>query len=146
MVAPGWVRLQILNACNARGLLLAFRDGDSLVPFHLLGTDGGLLAAPRELERVFLYSAERVDIAIDVSGRRALQAVSLEFDPRHHAGAASRHRHPARERAPLAARRFARPHPAKDASGCPTARRSLFSLRVEGKPTAPAFARARLGA
>ena len=38
-----------------------------LVPFHLLGTDGGLLAAPRELERVFLYSAERVDIAIDVS-------------------------------------------------------------------------------
>ena len=24
-VAPGWVRLQLLNACNARGLLLAFR-------------------------------------------------------------------------------------------------------------------------
>jgi len=104
-VASGWARLQILNACNARGLLLAFRDGEARVPFHLLGTDGGLLAAPRELERVFLYTGERVDVAIDVSGRRALAAVSLEFDPRHHTGdAAPRHRHPAREQyAPLAA-------------------------------------------
>src|SRR5882762_10446329 len=40
IVRPGWVRLQILNACNARGLLVAFRDGETLVPFHLLGTDG----------------------------------------------------------------------------------------------------------
>jgi FtsP/CotA-like multicopper oxidase with cupredoxin domain len=104
-VASGWVRLQILNACNARGLLLAFRDGETRVPFHLLGTDGGLLAAPRELERVFLYTGERVDIAIDVSGRRGLAAVSLEFDPRHHTGeAVPRHRHPARAQyAPLAA-------------------------------------------
>jgi len=103
-VAPGWVRLQILNACNARGLLLAFRDGETRLPFHLLGTDGGLLAAPRELERVFLYTGERVDVAIDVSGRRALAAVSLEFDPRHHTGdAAPRHRHPGRAQyAPLA--------------------------------------------
>ena len=45
-VAPGWVRLQLLNACNARGLLLAFRDGTTTVPFHLLGTDSGLLGAP----------------------------------------------------------------------------------------------------
>jgi FtsP/CotA-like multicopper oxidase with cupredoxin domain len=138
VVAPGWVRLQILNACNARGLLLAFRDGDSLVPFHLLGTDGGLLAAPRELERVFLYSAERVDVAIDVSGRRALQAVSLEFDPRHHAhGTASRHRHPARERyAPLAAATVCETAPGEGRERLPDgAPLALFSLRVEGRPT-----------
>ena len=59
-VAPGWVRLQLLNASNARGLLLEFReharDGGASVPFHLLGTDGGLLAAPVPLERVFLYT------------------------------------------------------------------------------------------
>ena len=104
-VAPGWVRLQILNACNARGLLLAFRDGDTPVPFHLLGTDGGLLAAPQQLERVFLYGGERVDLAIDTAQRQALAAVSLEFDPRHHAhGEAVNHRHPARASyAPLAA-------------------------------------------
>ena len=104
-VAPGWVRLQILNACNARGLLLAFRDGETPVPFHLLGTDGGLLAAPQALERVFLYGGERVDLAIDIAGRQALAAVSLEFDPRHHAhGEAASHAHAARAPyAPLAA-------------------------------------------
>jgi FtsP/CotA-like multicopper oxidase with cupredoxin domain len=104
-VRPGWVRLQLLNACNARALLLAFRAGDALLPFHLLGTDGGLLAAPRALERVFVHGAERVDVALDVTGRRSVSAVSLAFDPRHHAhGSAPAHRHPARERyTPLAA-------------------------------------------
>src|SRR3989454_11587857 len=99
IVRPRWVRLPLLNACNAPGLLLAFRDGETLVPFHLLGTDGGLLAAPRELERVFLYTGERIDIGIDVRSRRDVAAVSLEFDPRHPAqSAAPRHHHPARER------------------------------------------------
>jgi len=104
-VAPGWVRLQLLNACNARGLLLAFRDADANVPFHLLGTDGGLLAAPVGVDRLFVYPGERVDLAIDASGRRELVAVSLAFDPRHQAkGGRLAHAHPARGRyAPLAA-------------------------------------------
>jgi suppressor of ftsI/bilirubin oxidase len=84
-VAPGWVRLQLLNACNARGLLLAFRAGDDLLPFHLLGSDGGLLAAPTALDRVFVYPAERVDIALDLSAHRNVAAVGLAFDPRHQA-------------------------------------------------------------
>ena len=87
-VAPGWVRLQLLNACNARGLLLAFRDGDDVLPFHLLGSDGGLLAAPAALERVFMYPAERIDIALDLGARRAVSAVSLPFDARHQIGRA----------------------------------------------------------
>jgi FtsP/CotA-like multicopper oxidase with cupredoxin domain len=153
LVAPGWVRIQILNACNARGLLLGFRDadardGEAPVPFHLLGTDGGLLAAPRELERAFLYTGERIDIGIDVRGRRALAAVSLEFDPRHHAtGAAPRHRHPARERyAPLAAGTICESTPGSKAGGdagdgasgeahdrvADGAELALFTLRVEG--------------
>jgi len=157
-VAPGWVRLQILNACNARGLLLGFqdlegrtperrdggegRDRAGLVPFHLLGTDGGLLAAPREVERVFLYTGERIDIGIDVRGRRTLAAMSLEFDPRHHAsGAAPRHRHPARERyAPLAAGTICE-STSDGKTGDETQDRvadgaelALFTLRVEGAP------------
>jgi suppressor of ftsI/bilirubin oxidase len=74
------------------------------MPFHLLGTDGGLLAAPVALERVFIHSAERVDIAIDVSGRREITALSLAFDPRHQAhGGRLAHDHPARHHyAPLA--------------------------------------------
>jgi FtsP/CotA-like multicopper oxidase with cupredoxin domain len=137
-VAPGWVRLQILNACNARGLLVAFRDGETLVAFHLLGTDGGLLAEPRELERLFLYTGERVDIAIDLRGRRALAAVSLEFDPRHHTrGAAPRHRHPARERyAPLAAGSVCESTSSGAAEGRleDGAELALFALRVDGTP------------
>jgi len=140
-VAPGWVRLQILNACNARGLLLGFFDlsegrKEKPIPFHLLGTDGGLLTAPRELDRVFLYGGERVDVALDASGRRALQAVSLEFDARRHTqGAAAAHRHPARERyAPLAQESVCEipgPTQAKDflADG---AELNLFTLRIEG--------------
>src|SRR5207302_1264599 len=138
IVRPGWVRLQLLNACNARGLLLAFRDGETLVPFRLLGTDGGLLAAPRELERVFLYTGERVDVAIDPGGRRALAAVSLEFDPRHHThGVAPRHRHPARERyAPLAAQTVCESASGGAAQGqlADGAELALFALRVDGTP------------
>ena len=154
-VAPGWVRLQILNACNARGLLLGFQDRneaekEKLLPFHLLGTDGGLLAAPRELDRVFLYGGERVDVALDVSGRRALQAVSLEFDARHHAqGAAAAHRHPARERyAPLAQESVCETSAPADAENRPAdgSALALFALRVEGAAARTPALPARLSA
>jgi len=137
-VAPGWLRLQILNACNARGLLLAFRQESDLVPFHLLGTDGGLLAAPRNLDRVFLHGAERVDIAIDVSGRRTLQAVSLEFEARHHTqGTVPNHRHPARERyAPLAAETVCESKSKEGDGPNDGAELALFSLAVEGTAAA----------
>ena len=137
-VAPGWVRLQILNACNARGLLVAFRQDTQLIPFHLLGTDGGLLAAPRNLDRVFLHGAERVDIAIDVSGLRTLQAVSLEFDARHHTqGTVPMHRHPARERyAPLAAEAVCETSSTAPKGPTDGSELALFALTVEGPATA----------
>jgi FtsP/CotA-like multicopper oxidase with cupredoxin domain len=137
-VAPGWLRLQILSACNARGLLLAFRQESELVPFHLLGTDGGLLAAPREVDRVFLHGGERVDIVVDVKGRRALQAISLEFDARHHAQSApAPHRHPGRERyAPLAAETVCENNSNEGAGPADGAELALFSLTVEGTAAA----------
>ncbi len=135
-VSNGWVRLQLLNACNARGLLLAFRDGEASVPFHLLGTDGGLLAAPIALEQVFVYSAERVDVAIDVAGRREISAVSLAFDPRHQArGGRLAHRHPTREHyPPLAAEKVCAPATTRDtAVFLPDgAELALFRLGVTG--------------
>ena len=143
-VTQGWVRLQLLNACNARGLLLAFkeneqeneREGNAGIPFHLLGTDGGLLAAPIGLDRVFVYSGERVDIAIDVSGRREVAAVSLAFDPRHQAkGGKLAHRHPGRERyPPLAAASVCTEAPGRDAADFlpDGAELALFTLRVGG--------------
>jgi FtsP/CotA-like multicopper oxidase with cupredoxin domain len=132
-VAPGWVRLQLLNACNARGVLLAFRDGDASVPFHLLGTDGGLLAAPVPVEQVFLYSAERVDIAIDVSGRRDITAVSAAFDPRHQARGGRIAHHPARNQyPPLAVDTLCAPGSGRDAASFlpDGAELALFTLNV----------------
>jgi len=136
-VAPGWVRLQVLNASNARGLLLAFRTGEQPMPFHLLGTDGGLLATPREIDRVFLHTGERVDVALRLTTGGMVHAVSLEFDPRHHAHqSVPRHRHPAREMyAPLAAATVCgdgtSPAGLSDGAALP-----LFALRVEGAATA----------
>lgn len=144
-VSPGWVRLQLLNASNARGLLLEFRDrngrdGGASIPFHLLGTDGGLLAAPIRLERAFLYSAERVDIAIDVSGRREVTAMSASFDPRHQArGGAPAHRHPARERfPPLSVETLCATGSGREAAGSlpDGAELALFTLSVGGAAAA----------
>ena len=141
-VAPGWVRLQLLNACNARGLLLAFREGNTQVPFHLVGTDGGLLGAPRELERVFLHPAERVDVVINASGRARLDAVSLEFDPRQRAGTAvPQPSHHARKRyAPLANEAVCEGPEARQADVVPPdgAELPLFSLQVEERRSAKA--------
>ena len=143
VVASGWVRLQLLNACNARGFLLAFRDGGTQVPFHLVGTDGGLLAAPRELERVFLHPSERVDVVVNASGRARLEAVSLEFDPRQRSGdAIPKMSHPARKRhAPLAAETVCAEREAS-ATLADGAELPLFSLRIEpasrrGTPALP---------
>ena len=136
-VAPGWVRLQLLNACNARGLLLAFRDGAVRVSFHLLGTDGGLLGAPRELERVFLHPGERVDVVVNASGRARLDALSLEFDPRQRAGkAVPALPHHARERhAPLAEEAVCDDRPASPGGAVlpEGAQLPLFSLQVNGE-------------
>jgi len=141
-VAPGWLRLQLLNACNARGLLLAFRAGDLPVPFFLLGTDGGLLSAPQPLDRVFLHPAERVDLAIDARTHRRIEAISLEYDPRLHAppGPMTMRPHPARARFPtLAAENICGPAGARRAGEVvPEGERlELFSLVVEGEPLPP---------
>lgn len=131
-VQAGWVRMQLLNACNARGLLVALRDGGTSVPFFLLGTDGGLLSHPVALERVFLHPAERIDIAVDVSGQQIVAAESLAFDSRAHAHSAiPEMKHPVRSRyAPLAAAEVCGPGSQESAlaDGTPL---PLFSLRVQ---------------
>jgi blue copper oxidase len=132
-VAPGWVRLQLLNACNARGLLLGFREGERLLPFHVLGTDGGLLALPIEVQSMFIHSGERLDVVLPAA--RDIDAVSLAFDPRHHVrGKAPDHHRAERSRyAPLAAGAICQ-SPLADAPGRldDGVELSLFRLRVEG--------------
>lgn len=81
----GWLRLRLANASNARVYRIAFAAGDdSLHPFHLLGTDGGLLSAPPVLDNAYLAPGQRLDVLLDLSRLQAGEALmmrSLAYDP-----------------------------------------------------------------
>jgi blue copper oxidase len=89
-VASRGYRLRIVNAANARTFRIAFRAADGmLLPFALLGTDGGLLAQPVACREAFVASAERIDVWLDFGARALGDSVvmeSLAFDPMHGEG------------------------------------------------------------
>jgi spore coat protein A len=72
-VEPRLYRLRILNGANSRFFSLFFNmaerptDVPSIVSFHQIGSDGGLLASAAELNKVLLGPAERADIIVDFS-------------------------------------------------------------------------------
>ena len=84
-VATRVYRLRLLNAANARTFRVAFRTPEgSLVPFTLIGNDGGLLPTPIRCEQVFLATAERIDLLIDLRDTNVgdlLRMDTLAFDP-----------------------------------------------------------------
>jgi FtsP/CotA-like multicopper oxidase with cupredoxin domain len=55
------VRLRLLNGSTARTYAFGLSDGRG---FHLVGTDGGLLAAPHRADRVRLSPGERAEIVV----------------------------------------------------------------------------------
>jgi FtsP/CotA-like multicopper oxidase with cupredoxin domain len=57
------VRLRLLNASNARSYDFGFADGRR---FALVGTDGGLLPAPVDTDRIMLSPGERAEIVVTV--------------------------------------------------------------------------------
>ena len=83
-VEPRRYRFRFLNGCNARFLSMNLTDAPnadsapapSAVPFWQIGTDGGLLDAPVELNapsnpsapKVFIAPSERSDVIIDFAG------------------------------------------------------------------------------
>jgi blue copper oxidase len=86
-VATRVYRFRVLNASNARTYRLGLRSADGKsVPFTLIGTDGGLLPAPIRCSEVFVASAERVDLLVDLSDASVGDTLVLEtraFDPMH---------------------------------------------------------------
>ena len=86
-VATRRYRLRILNAANARTFRLRLRSDDgALLPFQLLGTDGGLLEQAVRCTEVFVSPAERIDVLVDFSAIGVGGFVLLEsgaFDPMH---------------------------------------------------------------
>ncbi|MEP6774271.1 MAG: multicopper oxidase domain-containing protein [Chloroflexota bacterium] len=58
------VRLRLVNASNGRRYNFGFSDGRS---FYQIATDGGLLDAPVERDRVLLGAGERAEIVVDLT-------------------------------------------------------------------------------
>ncbi len=58
------VRFRVLNGSNERVLNLGFGDNRN---FYQIGSDGGLLTAPVEMNRVRLSSGERAELVVDFS-------------------------------------------------------------------------------
>lgn len=67
-------RLRLVNASNARTYELALSPGGTLTQ---IGSDGGLLAAPRRLDRVRLAPGERADVVVDFAAYRVGDQVEL---------------------------------------------------------------------
>lgn len=63
-VEPRKYRLRFLNGSNERHYTLSFSED---IPFHQIGTDGGLLVATNEIQSFTIYPAERVDTIVDFS-------------------------------------------------------------------------------
>lgn len=61
-VASAWYRLRLLNGSTARVYNLAF---SGVLKFYVIGSDGGLLAAPELVSEIMLGPGERVDVLVD---------------------------------------------------------------------------------
>jgi FtsP/CotA-like multicopper oxidase with cupredoxin domain len=76
-VEPRRYRFRFLNGCNSRFLILkivsnplARRPARPALPFWQIGTEGGFLPAPVELDQLLMGLAERADVIVDFSGLR----------------------------------------------------------------------------
>jgi bilirubin oxidase len=76
-VEPRRYRFRILNASNTRVLMLKIvsnpltaRPATPALPFWVIGSDGGFLPRPVQVQRVVAAGAERHDVIVDFSGLR----------------------------------------------------------------------------
>ncbi len=74
-VVKGTYRFRILNGSNSRIYKLAWSDGEHLT---LIGTDGGLLAAPLKKPYLMLGPGERVEVWRDFSEHPAGTEITLQ--------------------------------------------------------------------
>lgn len=70
----GWLRLRLLNGCNARSLNIAASDNR---PLYIIASDGGLLAEPVKVTELPMLMGERFEVLVDVSDGKAFDLVTL---------------------------------------------------------------------
>lgn len=74
-VEPRRYRFRMLNGCNSRFLILKLasyplqrRPAAPVLPFWLIGTEGGFLPRPVRLTQLLMGLAERFDVIVDFTG------------------------------------------------------------------------------
>ena len=70
----GWLRLRLLNGCNARSLNFAASDKR---PLYVVASDGGLLAEPVKVTELSMLMGERFEVLVDISDGKAFDLVTL---------------------------------------------------------------------
>ncbi len=75
-VEPRKYRFRLLNGANGRFFHLSLANRQS---FHQIGTDGGLLPSPAELNNLMLAPAERADLVVDFAGHGG-ESITLKSD------------------------------------------------------------------
>jgi FtsP/CotA-like multicopper oxidase with cupredoxin domain len=68
-------RFRFLNGCNSRTLILSMSNG---LPFWQIGSDGGFLPAPVELDQLLMMPAERADVIVDFTNVRTGAEIVLK--------------------------------------------------------------------
>jgi FtsP/CotA-like multicopper oxidase with cupredoxin domain len=74
-VEPRRYRFRFMNGCNSRFVILkivgnplAERPAEPALPFWQIGTEGGFLPAPVQLDQLLMGLAERADVIVDFAG------------------------------------------------------------------------------
>lgn len=80
-VARGKYRFRMFNGSNSRFYNLRFA-GDTVMDFHQIGSDGGLLDRPVRLNKLVLGPGERADVVVDFSGLAPGSTVTLANNAR----------------------------------------------------------------
>lgn len=70
----GWLRLRLLNGCNARSLRLAVSDKR---PLYVIASDGGFLSEPVKVTELPLFMGERFEVMIDASDGKPFDLQTL---------------------------------------------------------------------
>lgn len=70
----GWIRLRLLNGCNARSLTVSTSDKRNM---YVIASDGGFLAEPVSLQALPMLMGERFEILIDARNGKSFDLVTL---------------------------------------------------------------------
>lgn len=73
-ISRGWLRLRLLNGCNARSLHLATSDGR---PLYVIASDGGFLAEPVKVSELPMLMGERFEVMVECTDGKAFDLVTL---------------------------------------------------------------------